>query len=105
MELKYIYVESTTKPEEIMYGKSTVYLRQNIAPITRMDGEANEYTVWTYEEAKMSYDEFKEYSERMSVQGASNIFKVLDGQTNGDNNQLIIMEAIADLYDLIANMS
>ena len=105
MLLNYRYSESTEKPEEIMYGKSTVFIRQNIAPVIRMDDEQNEYTVWTYEEAKMSHSEFREYSEKMSVRGASNISKVLDGQENGDNNQLIIMEAIADLYDLIANMS
>lgn len=112
MELKYRYSESTVRPEEVMYGESTVFLRRNIAPETHMDTEGNEYTIWTYEEAKLSHVDFKEYSDRISAQNAingvsnaSNISKVLDGQANGDNNQLIIMEAIAELYELIANLS
>ena len=112
MVIKYRYSESTVKPDEIMYGATTVFLRRNITPTIRMNDEGNEYTVWTYEEAKMSYEEFKEYSDKLAVQNNINISdvpnklaKVLEGQSIGDDNQLIIMEAIADLYELIANLS
>lgn len=33
-----------------------------------------------------------------------NIVQIMAGQLAGDDNQLIIMEAIADLYDAIAMM-
>ena len=35
---------------------------------------------------------------------SANIVQLMLGQENGDVNQLIIMEAIADLYDAIASL-
>ena len=89
MELKYIRAESTVKPSSIEYTKNSVYLHRNYTEEVR-DG----VTFYIYEEACLTPEEFKEYSNKA----------VLAGQENGDNNQLIIMEAIADLYDLIATM-
>ena len=92
MNLKYTYSESTVKPVSIERGKNTVYIRKNIVE--------TDYG-WSYEEAKLTPDEFTEYSKYLS---ARNMSQLMEGQQNGDNNQLIIMEAIADLYDVIASM-
>lgn len=111
MDIIYKYSESDVKPLSFEKGKRTVFLRKNIQSVERVNAFGNTFTIWTYQEAKMSHEEFKEYSDFIAAQNAingvndsSNISQIIDGQENGDNNQLIIMEAIADLYDLIATM-
>lgn len=101
MNLKYILVESTVRPSPIEIYKNVVYLRKDINGKEVVDGENNTSIVWTYQEAKMSPSEFNEYSKALMV---NNMNQLISGQENGDNNQLIIMEAIADLYDAIANI-
>lgn len=103
MELNYVKSQSTVKPLEIEFCKKSVYLRQNIVS----DGE-----LWNYEEACLTPEEFNEYISQVkaanalkSVNDSSNIISIITSQANGDNNQLIIMEAIADLYDLIMSVS
>ena len=95
MELNYVYSESTVKPLSIEFCKKSVYLRKDITPETRTDDSGNEYTIWTYQEAWMTPEEFNEYSKELQIT------KALDN----DDNQMIIMEALADLYDIIANMA
>ena len=92
MELIYRPSESTVRPTEIERTKHTVFLRRNIVEEERTDADGNVYSMWVYEEAKLSYEEFDKYSSLM----------IIAGQANGDNNQMIIMEALADLYDAIA---
>lgn len=111
MELKYTYSESTVKPADIELCKSTVYLRKDVAEEERTDTDGNTTVFYTYQEAKMSHEEFNEYSTQKAainaVKGTNdseNISSLLAGQENGDTNQLIIMEAIADLYDAIASL-
>lgn len=110
MELIYRYSESTVKPSELEIGKRTVFIRKDFEEIERHD-EFSGITLkmWTYQEAKMSHEEFNEYSsflaKRNAIKGvddSKNINGLVVGQENADNNQLIIMEAIADLYDAIA---
>lgn len=93
MNLEYRHSESTNKPNEIEKCKTTVYLRKNITKVIRTDENNNEITFWVYDEAKMSLNEFEEYSKLMEAKKALN-----------DENQMIIMEAIADLYDTISNI-
>lgn len=108
----YIYSESTVKPAELEIGKRTVFIRKNFEEIERYDEMTKTgQTFWTYQEAKMSHEEFAEYSKFIAARNAivgtddsKNIAGLMVGQENGDNNQLIIMEAIADLYDVIASM-
>lgn len=110
MTLDYKYSESTVKPSIIYRGKSTVYIRKDIESVECFeDGSA--ITYWTYQEAKLSFEEFDKYIELVmagnaikGVNDSDNISQLVDGQVNGDNNQLIIMEAIADLYDVIASL-
>lgn len=111
MELIYTYSESSVRPRELEICKTTVYLRKDIVEDMRTDDLGNKFTFYIYQEAKMSHDEFNEYTSFLAKQNAingvndsSNISNLLIGQENGDNNQLIIMEAIADLYDAIAGM-
>ena len=105
----YRYSESTVKPVSIEVGKRTVFLRKDFVEEVRTDMDGNEVTFWTYQEAKMSHEEFERYSNFIVKQNAingvndsQNINNLVDGQANSDNNQLIIMEAFADLYDMIA---
>lgn len=107
----YRYSESTVKPAEIEIGKRSVYLRKDIAEEERRNENGKTITVYTYQETKMSLEEFNKYSTQQAAINAingtndsENITNILIGQENGDTNQLIIMEAIADLYDAIASL-
>lgn len=109
MEPKYKYSESTVKPEVIEMNGDTVYLRTDISKIARENEEGFTTTYWSYQEARLSQKEFNVYSSMIVSKNALNSTNVPDhisqlivGQENGDNNQLILMEAIADLYDVIA---
>lgn len=90
MELNYKLSESTVKPDDIEFGKNTVYIRKNIG--TRTDPNTG-VVFWTYQEATLTHAEFLEYTKLMEAKKALY-----------DENQMIIMEAIADLYDKIAEM-
>lgn len=81
MNINYLYSESKVKPKEIEADKYNTYLRKNI----RFD---NDIQMWVYEEACLTLDEFEAYS-----------------KLSGIDNQLTIMEAIADLYDAISGMA
>lgn len=109
MEPKYKYSESTVKPEVIEMNGDTVYLRTDISKITRENEEGISIPYWAYQEARLSQEEFNVYSNMIVSKNALNstnvpdhISKLVTGQENGDNNQLILMKAIADLYDVIA---
>ena len=111
MEPIYRYSESTVRPIDIEVGKHTVFLRKDITEVERTDEFGNVSIFFTYQEAKMSHEEFNEYSSFVAAKNAingvndsNNINQLVVGQEIGDNNQLIIMEAIADLYDVIAIM-
>lgn len=111
MKLEYKYGESTVKPPFIERGYSTVYIHKDIVSEERENLDGSTTTFWTYQEAKMPIEEFDKYIELLmannaikGVNDSENISQLVDGQANGDNNQLIIMEAIADLYDVIASL-
>ena len=110
MEPKYEYSESTVRPVSVEVGKRTVFLRKDILEEERVinDETGETVTFYVYQEAKMSHAEFNEYSSFVAAKNAidgmnnsSNIEQLLTGQTNSDSNQLTLMEAIADLYDII----
>ena len=112
MELNYRYAESTVKPSALEVTEGTVYLRKDIAEITRTSEQGGDTTIYyTYQEAALTPQEFNEYTSILMAENAikgtndsDNIISLMDGQAAGDNNQLIIMEAIADLDDAIAMM-
>lgn len=96
MNLKYRYSESTIKPETIEIGKTIVFLRTDITQESRTDESGNTIAIWTYQEAKMTPNEFMVYANLLNSKNIVNDVNL--------NNQLTIMEAIADLYDTISNI-
>ncbi len=112
MELNYKYAESTVKPAALEVAVGTVYLRKDITSITRTSEQENNDTVyWTYQEAALTPQEFNDYTSLLMAENAikgtndsANIVQLMTGQEMGDNNQLAIMEAIADLYDIMTTM-
>jgi hypothetical protein len=111
MEPNYKYSESTEKPLTIELSGDSVYLRRNIQSIMRTDDQNNSVVYWTYEEAYMSNEEFNLYANALAAKSAiegadntSNIVEILAQQTAGGDNQMAIMEAIADLYDAISEL-
>lgn len=92
MKLDYKYAESMVEPSEIEFCKNTVYIRKNILQKKRTHSDET-ITVWVYREAVLTREEFEEYSKLIETKKAFN-----------DENQIIIMEAIADLYDVISSI-
>lgn len=112
MEPIYVHSESTVKPSTLEIGKRTVFLRKNIVEEERTNELGNTTIFYIYEEAKMSHEDFNKYSNYIAAKNAingvndsKNISTLVAGQENRDNNQMIIMEAIADLYDAVASLS
>lgn len=108
MEPKFRYSESTEKPLSIEMKTDCVYLRKNITTDIRSYNETKT-TYWTYEEAYFTLAEFNSYANAIAaknavegVNNASNIVEILSQQITGGDNQLAIMDAIADLYEAIA---
>ena len=111
MKLTYMKSKSTVKPDVVSIEKTTVYIRRNITEenYTYEDGRTGVF--YAYEEAKLSHEEFSKYSNEMAainavrgVYDSANIVQLIVNDSDNNNNQLILMEAIADLYDVIASM-
>lgn len=59
-----------TRPLEVddVSSKFLVYLRKNITTITRKEPDGKEYTLWSYDEAILTPEEYKEYqNEKLRV--------------------------------------
>lgn len=110
MELNYRYSESTVKPPALEVTEGTVYIRKDFAEITRTSEQGGEPVLfYTYQEAALTPQEFNSYSNLLmtdyAIKGkndSANIIQLMAAQETGDDNQLAIMEAIADLYEMIA---
>lgn len=94
MELEYRYSESTVRPNTLEICGDTVYLRKDLTQIAKQDEQGNSVTYWTYQEAALTTEQFNQNANAILVLG----------QKSGDENQMAVMEAIADLYDVIATM-
>lgn len=96
MQLKYRQSESAIRPEEVEVCGSTVYLRKDIEEIVREDDEpeGEPQKMWTYLEAAIPQDEFNQNAGAL----------LISAQKTGDGDRLAIMEALADLYDVMATM-
>ena len=92
MELKYRHSESSARPNALEIDHNTVYLRKNFVEIERTMDSENSDKFWTYQEAKLSVEEFNKNSTAI----------LLSNMRSGDDDRLAIMEAIADLYDVVA---
>mgnify|MGYP001072282972 CR=1 FL=1 len=110
MEPKYRYSESTVEPVAIeMTIDNTVYLRKDITSEVRTDEQGNKTVYWLYKEAMLTAEEFNEYAGQVmslnavkDVDNAKNIRQLVAKQENGDFNQIAIMEAIAEIYEMVA---
>lgn len=60
--------------------------------------------LWQYEEAVLTLEKYQVYKAETENAGQQQIMEKLQ-TTATDDNQLIIMEALADIYDLIAAQS
>ena len=112
MEIDYKYVESTIKPAILEVEDGTVYVRKDITSVVRTSKRGHKSSYWTYQEAILTPEEFNTYTNLVMAENAikgvndsNNIVQIMTGQETGDNNQLAIMEAIADLYEAIAGMT
>lgn len=92
MEPEYRYSESTVRPEQVQISGDTVYLRKDIKESKREDMDGGTVSYWTYQEAAMSTEEFNRNSSAL----------LLKRQLNSDGDMLAIMEAMADMYDVLA---
>lgn len=111
MELNYRYSESTVKPAALEIAEGSVYFRKEITSVTRTSEQGDETVFWTYQEAELTPQEFNNYASLLmaeyTIKGkddSANIVQLMAGQEAGDGNQLIIMEAISDLYDAVASL-
>lgn len=111
MELNYRYSESTVKPAALEIAEGSVYFHKEITSVTRTSEQGDETVFWTYQEAELTPQEFNNYASLLmaeyTIKGkddSANIVQLMAGQEAGDGNQLIIMEAIADLYDAVASL-
>lgn len=80
----------TERPEELdtTSSPSTVYLRKNIKQIEI--GE-EKVSAWSYEEARLNLKEYAQYQEELESMTTA-------GYKAQEENQMIIMNALADIY-------
>lgn len=108
MTPQYFYSESTVKPSVLEVAHDSVYLRKDIAESERSSEQGGKTVYWTYQEAILTPEEFNEYSNMLIAENAikgqndsANIISILAGQLTTDSLQLAVMEAIADLYEML----
>lgn len=63
MQIEWKKVESRNKPalEDAQSSIDGVYIRKNITSETRLDNENEEYTIFCYDEAFLTNEEYKNY--------------------------------------------
>ena len=100
MEIEYKKSESTEKPISIEAQPKNIILRKNIQEEIRSSDDGTKVKYYVYDEAILTYEAFNAYSTLMN---SINTTDLVDGQTLSGDNQMTIMEAITDIYDLIAS--
>ena len=102
MNVTYVKSESTVKPDVVSIEKTTVYLRRNIVEEVRTYNDVST-TFYVYEEAALTHEEYSKYSNELAAINSAQIAQLVAEGADSVNNQLILMEAIADLYEAIAS--
>ncbi len=102
MKVIYVKSESTVKPDVVSIEKTTVYMRCNIVEETRTYKGVST-TFYVYEEAALTHEEYAKYSNELAAINSAHIAQLVANGMDTTDNQLILMEAIADLYDAIAS--
>ena len=117
MEINYEHREGSqsVKPSlvDTNSSKTVVYLRKNVNQTSFKDAMSGKtITMWSYDEAVLSLAEFEEYktnvSADISAQMRADNTDMMDAiatnyeqSASAEQNQLSIMSAIADLYELV----
>lgn len=91
MTLKFTKTQSTVEPQKIWVNGNWAYIRRNITKTVDNSGEIS-ITFYNYEEAKLGIEQFNAYANQI----------LMNGQENNENNQLALMEAMADMYETMA---
>lgn len=100
MEIKYKKSESTEKPIMIEAQPKNIILRKNIQEEIRTSSDGTKVKYYVYDEAMLTRDEFNNYS---TLINSINTTDLVSGQVLSGDNQMTIMEAITDIYNLIAS--
>ena len=100
MEIKYKKSESTEKPIIIEAQPKNIILRKNIQEEIRTSSDGTKVKYYVYDEAMLTRDEFNNYS---TLINSINTTDLVSGQVLSGDNQMTIMEAITDIYNLIAS--
>lgn len=68
--MKFVRSESAIRPENVDAASSarSVYIRKNIEKKEREDMSGNKYTVYVYDEAKLTHEEFASYSAALQLE-------------------------------------
>lgn len=109
------YQENKPLDIDTTSSKHYVYLRKNIQRVTREDELGNFVSLWEYEEAKLSIPDFEKYKENVVLELTNKVSidnlilmeavaSTYERSILSQENQLIIMSALADLYDTINNV-
>jgi hypothetical protein len=97
MKLLYRYAESANRPESVDIYDNSVYLRKNFQEGTRRDHDDKLVSFWFYEETVLNKEDFDKY---MTFLSAKNSIEA----SEYSSNQLVIMSAIADLYEVVSKL-
>lgn len=108
MKIDFKTVESTLKPNILDIVFNTAYIRKNIKEENRTHFDGKEYTMFVYQEAALTLEEYAEYTNQIMAENAlkgqndsSNIVSLMSGQVMNDDNQITIMSALADIYEAL----
>lgn len=101
MNLGWHKSESTVKPLEIdeTTSKKYIYIRKNIAEVQRNDDEGGAYTVFEYDEAKLTPEEYKIYLKEITATQTLDNIKTLKVENE------LLLEQIDMLTNCILEMS
>ena len=96
MKLNFIKSQSSVKPEPVdtTSSKKVVYIRQNIVEIQKDDT-----TLFEYDEAKLTKDEYKDYLAELETQDTLKIIENLKTENKA------LTEQVGMLTDCILEMS
>ena len=86
-----------------------IYLRKNIHEVTEVKDQ-NTVTFWEYDEAALTHDEYEEYCRLINNPVLQKLLEsnlaLINNNTEisaaAEQNNLIIMSAIAELYELMS---
>lgn len=109
--MKYTHHEGSQaeKPLELEITKSAVYLRRNIEQFTRTEQDGNEVTLWGYDEAQLTPDEYAEYVRSANSQAVETLMQMINdvsasqmesdvvNQSNHDEAMQLMNDVQADI--------